>query len=79
MHERADSESPDRSVQLGLWCTCAARRSLLDKVSHLTVTDEGAFGVLTVTMETDVWVQIALVHVCDGQMKIIHECSHRGD
>lgn len=44
-------------------CTCAARGSLFDKVSQLTVADEGAFGVLAVAMETDVWVQIALVHI----------------
>lgn len=35
---------------------CAARGSLFDKVSQLTVADEGAFGVLAVTVETDVWV-----------------------
>lgn len=49
-------------------CLCvrtrASRGSLLDKVSKLTVTDEGAFGVLTVAVETNVWVQIALVHIC---------------
>lgn len=44
-------------------CTCAASGPLLDKVSQLTVADEGAFGVLTVTVETDVWVQVTLVHI----------------
>lgn len=44
-------------------CTCAARGSLLDKVSQLTVADEGAFRVLAVTVETDVLVQITLVHI----------------
>lgn len=48
-------------------CTCAARGSLLDKVSQLTVADEGAFGVLAVAVETDVWVQVTLVHIwADG-------------
>lgn len=34
--------------------------------------DEGAFGVLTVTVETDVWVQVTLVHIWadDGQTEI---------
>lgn len=44
-------------------CTCAARGSLLDKVSQLTVADERAFGVLAVAVETDVWVQVTLVHI----------------
>lgn len=53
--------------------TCAARGSLLDKVSQLTVADEGAFGVLTVAVETDVRVQVTLVHIwadADGQTEI---------
>lgn len=44
-------------------CTCAARGSLLDKVSQLAVADEGALGVLAVAVEADVWVQVALVHI----------------
>lgn len=44
-------------------CTCAARGSLLDKVSQLTVAYEGAFGVLAVAVETDVLVQITLIHI----------------
>lgn len=51
------------SPNLTLINVCAACGSLLDKVSQLTVTDERAFGVLTVTMETDVWVQVTLVHI----------------
>lgn len=54
------------SPDLTLINICAARGSLLDKVSQLTVADEGAFGVLTVTMETDVWVQITLVDIYTG-------------
>ncbi len=56
--------------------TCAARGSLLDKVSQLTVADEGAFGVLAVAVETDVWVQVTLVHIWadrHGQTQIICE------
>ena len=48
-------------------CTCAARGSLLDKVSQLTVADEGAFCVLTVAVETDVWVQVTLIHIYADQ------------
>ena len=48
-------------------CTCAACGSLLDKVSQLTVADEGAFGVLAVAVETDVWVQVTLVHIWGRQ------------
>lgn len=44
-------------------CTCAACGSFLDKVSQLTVADEGALGVLAVAVEADVWVQVALVHI----------------
>lgn len=43
--------------------TCAARGSFLDKVSQLTVTDEGALRVLAVAVEADVWVQVALVYI----------------
>lgn len=59
-------------------CTCAAGGSLLDKVSQLTVADERAFGVLAVAVETDVWVQVTLVHIWadrDGRTQIISECS----
>lgn len=51
------------SSDLTLVNICAACRALLDEVSQLTVTDEGALGVLTVAMETDVRVQITLVHI----------------
>lgn len=44
--------------------TCAAGAALADRISQVTVTDEGALGVLTVPAQTDVWVQLALVHVC---------------
>lgn len=47
--------------------TCAARGSFLDKVSQLTVADEGALGVLAVAVEADVWVQVALVHIWPDQ------------
>lgn len=47
--------------------TCAAGAALADRVSQVTVTDEGALGVLTVPAQTDVWVQLALVHVCAKQ------------
>lgn len=43
--------------------TCAACGSLFDKVSQLTVADEGALGVLAVAVEADVWVQVTLVHI----------------
>lgn len=54
------------SPDLTLINICATRGSLLDKVSQLTVADEGAFGVLTVTVETDVWVQITLIYIDTG-------------
>ena len=48
--------------------TCTACRSLFDKVPQLTVADEGALGVLAVAMETDVWVEVTLVHIwADGK------------
>lgn len=43
--------------------TRAAGGSFLDEVAQLTVADEGTFGVLTVSMETDVRVQVTLIHV----------------
>lgn len=47
--------------------TCAARGALVHKVAQLTVADEGAFGVLAVAVETDVRVQVTLVHIwADG-------------
>lgn len=51
------------SPDLTLINVSAACGPLLDKVSQLTVADEGAFGVLTVTMETDVRVQVTLIHI----------------
>lgn len=51
------------SPDLTLINVSAACGSLLNKVSQLTVADERAFGVLTVTMETDVRVQITLIHI----------------
>lgn len=44
-------------------CTCAARGALVHKIAQLTVADEGAFGVLAVAVETDVRVQVTLVHI----------------
>lgn len=44
-------------------CTRAAGGAFLDEVAQLTVADEGTFGVLTVSMETDVRVQVTLIHV----------------
>lgn len=43
--------------------TCAARGSLANRVTHLTVADEGASGVLTVSTQADVCVQLTLVHI----------------
>ncbi len=77
----SDSSAPDVCVYMSVCvcaCTCAARGSLFDKVSQLTVADEGAFGVLAVTVEADVWVQVTLVHIWagrDGQTQIICERS----
>lgn len=51
--------SPDLTL-INVSTACGA---LLDKVTQLTVADEGAFGVLTVTMETDVRVQVTLIHI----------------
>ena len=63
-----DSSAPDVNFSVYVCvCTCAASGSFFDKVSQLTVADEGAFGVLTFTMETDVWVQITFIHIwADG-------------
>lgn len=54
-------------------CTCAACGALVDKIAQLAVADEGAFGVLTVAVEADVWVQVTLVHICVDGLK--HEGS----
>lgn len=43
--------------------TCAASGSLAYRVSQVTVADEGSLGVLTVSAQTDVWVQLTLVHI----------------
>ena len=43
--------------------TCAAGGSFAYRVSHVTVTDEGSLSVLTVPTQTDVWVQLALIHI----------------
>ena len=43
--------------------TCAAGGSLADRVSQVTVTDEGPLRVLTVPTQTDVWIQLALIHI----------------
>lgn len=43
--------------------TCTAGRAFLHKVSQLAVTDERALCVLTITMQTDVGVQVALVDI----------------
>lgn len=54
------------SPNLTLINICAARGTLFDEVSQLTVADERALGVLTVTMETDVRVQVTLIHIDTG-------------
>lgn len=43
--------------------TCAARGSFADRVSQVTVTDEGSLRVLTVPTQTDVWIQLTLIHI----------------
>lgn len=43
--------------------TCAPRGSLAHRVTHFTVADEGASGVLTVSTQADVCVQLTLVHI----------------
>lgn len=63
-------------------CTCATRWSLFDKVSQLTVADEGAFRVLAVTVETDVWVQITFIHIWGQKIErtqVERESCHSGD
>lgn len=44
----------------------AAGGALADGVAHFTVADEGAFGVFAVSAQTDVRVQLALVHIHTG-------------
>lgn len=46
------------------WLTRAACGSLPDDVTQLAVADKGTPCVLTVPVETDVGVQVTLVHVC---------------
>lgn len=43
--------------------TCATCGSLADRVTHITVTDEGSLRILAVPTQTDVWVQLTFVHV----------------
>lgn len=64
MHVSASTVTHARAAHsLVSVCTCAARGALIYKIAQLTVADEGAFGVLAVAMETDVWVQVTLVHI----------------
>lgn len=55
--------------------TCAACGSFLDKVSQLTVADEGALCVLAVAVEADVWVQVALVHIWPDEETRVNSAS----
>lgn len=45
---------------------CAARRSLAHRVSQFAVANERSLSVLAVPTQTDVWVQLALVHIQTG-------------
>lgn len=65
-HPYTSSSHPGVSLSV---CTCAACGALVDKIAQLTVADEGAFGVLAVAVETDVWVQVTLVHICVDGLK----------